>query len=45
MNKKPGRPKNSGPYGEPTVQIRVPVSMVDKIRQMILSCVKKQSQN
>lgn len=30
-----GRPKGTGPYGEPTVPIRVPVSLVERVMELL----------
>lgn len=30
-----GRPKNSGKFGEPTKAVRLPVSKIDRIMQML----------
>ena len=30
-----GRPKGTGRYGEPTVPVRVPLSLVEKVREVV----------
>lgn len=37
-----GRPRNTGKYGEPTVPVRVPVSMVSWVQAVIDDVMKPQ---
>jgi len=40
-----GRPKNSGKYKEPTKPVRIPVSLIDKVKSFINKLISNEKEN